>query len=308
MSTTSASSELVERGDRARAIAASSTSLCVTKRTARIDRAAATPAVAEPLDEVVGAASSCRAHDVGAAPSRDRRCPATARPAQRVGERAGARVVVGQPSTIVSSATIPAAAISPAWRIPPPSGAGAARLGDHVGGPHSTAPTDRRAKPLRQAEHHGVGAAIELARRATERDRRVPDARAVDVHAEPRRRARACTSVRISSPPVGAPDAAMYVFSMHEQREVGGMWCADPSIVVRRSRRARPTSGCSCTPLFSGRAAPRTGTRGARSGHSTSVPRVQQHADRELVRHRARRHVERGLLAEQRRPRATAAG
>ena len=123
--------------------------------------------------------------------------------------RAGARVVVGEPLDHRlerdDARGRDHAGLAHAAAEPAPLHAG---LGDHVGRAAQQR-ADRRAQALRQAEHHGVGAADQLARAASRS--RSPRSRCAR-----RRRARAArpscaspTSVRISSAPVGAPDIAM---------------------------------------------------------------------------------------------------
>ena len=106
---------------------------------------------------------------------------------ERVGEAAGAGVIVGEPLDHRLERDDPGRGDHAGLAHPAaPARPVRARLGDHVGGAAQQR-ADRRAEPLRQAEHHGVGRRDELARRRAERDRRVPDARAVDVHAQPAR-------------------------------------------------------------------------------------------------------------------------
>ena len=49
-------------------------------------------------------------------------------------------MILGQAIDHCSSATMPAAAITPAWRIPPPTTLPPARLGDKGRSPHTTEP------------------------------------------------------------------------------------------------------------------------------------------------------------------------
>ena len=164
---------------------------------------------------------------------------------------------------------------------------------------------DRRAEPLREAEHHRVGAArTRSAGDTPSRDRGVPDPRAVDVHREavpradvgrPRRARRratadptpACTCSRCSPRRSAAGGTARR--RRHASITVGG--------AARRRRRRAGAAGCRSSPA---RHPTRSGTRARASPHSTSVPCGAVQPERELVRHRARRHEQRGLHAEQR--------
>ena len=244
-----------------------------------------------------GSAASARAHDVRAHASRDRRCPASARPARRPARRARAWSSASR-STIVSSATMPAAAITPAWRIPPPSRRRCARASAITSaGPHSTEPTGAPSPFDRQN--------ITVSAAATSSRRRCRRARSPRSRCARRRRARAgrrrAPSSHERSHLVGADRRARrrhvrVLEHEHRRRRQLVRACLRSR---RRSRRARPTAGASARRCSCGAAAASYGTRAARSGHSTSVPGRDEHADRELVRHRARRHVERGFLAEQ---------
>src|SRR5205807_539985 len=82
---------------------------------------------------------------------------------------------------MVSSATIPAAAITPAWRMAPPSMRRNARaLDEGRRAAHDRA--DRRAERLAETEADAVAVAGDLGGGHAERDGRVEQARAVDVH------------------------------------------------------------------------------------------------------------------------------
>ena len=60
---------------------------------------------------------------------------------------------------------MPAAAITPAWRMPPPRRCRCARAASIRSARPAQQRADRRAEPLRQAEHDGVGRGDELGRR-----------------------------------------------------------------------------------------------------------------------------------------------
>ncbi len=66
-------------------------------------------------------------------------------------------VVLGQRSVIVRRATKPAAAITPAWRMPPPSRCRASRARGHHFGGAGQHRSHWRAQTLRQATHHRGG-------------------------------------------------------------------------------------------------------------------------------------------------------
>ena len=189
---------------------------------------------------------------------------------ERVGQPARTRVVVGEAldhrlerddargrdHAGLAHAAAEAAALHPG-------------LGDHVG---RTAQhrTHRRAQALREAEHHGVGAADQLARRRPGGDRRVPDARAVDVHAQPARRARArpaCASRRRRS---ARPTSPCRCSRARASTPAG---TRRPFLRPRRRcRRGRPTAGASARRCSAATPRARTGTRANATGTALRCP------------------------------------
>ena len=180
-----------------------------------------------------------------------------------------------------------------------------ARLGDHVAR-RRTAPTP----PARPAP--STGRTSRCRRRATSspatRRARPPRSRCARRRSAPRGRASRATSATASTSSArhGRPHVGMCVFSMRTARDLRQV------VTARRRRRGRWRRR-SRTPSASGERVQlhaRVPRRRrvlvpvhvrTRSPHSTSVPGRAEQPERELVRHRARRHVERGLLAEQRR-------
>ena len=191
---------------------------------------------------------------------------------------------------------MPAAAMMPACRIPPPMRDRCARASAITSAaPQSSEPTGAP-RPF-DRQNIIVSAA---ARRSRGDVSSAIAAFQIRAPSTCTRKPPSCASLHrvvISSTAIGAPDAAMYVFSMTSIVGVG-RWCARPSIAdVMPSGRSQ--SGCICTPLFSGR---RRGfvavdVGAVRAQHLGAARR--EHADRELVRHRSRRHVERGFLADE---------
>ena len=229
-------------------------------------------------------------------------------PGKALGERdrepPGPRVVVGQPvdhrlerddarGGDHARLAHPAAEARPVF----------ARRCDRVGGTAEQRP-DRRRETLRQAEHHRVGLRREHRGRHAERDRRVPDARAVAVHREPAAHARGRSPRR--APPgatAGRSRACACSRSTTRRSRAGGAAATRCSGRCRRrtAGRRHRARGRSCTPRV-----PRGGgvlvavhVGALAAEHLGAGPPEQP--ERELVRHRSRRHVERGFLAEERR-------
>ena len=219
----------------ARSRSASSTSLWVTNRTVSASMVPAQHAVA-PRARRAGrpGARSARAHTMLVSTVAGSTLPGNAL-GERVGEAPGAGVVVGAGARPSSRARR-----SPAAAITPP---GASRRRGAAGRARASAISVARcrtaaSRPARPAP--STGRTSRCRRRATssagddaERDRRVPDARAVAVHREPVRRAR---------PPIdrvelgGAPRAARTpacACSRANSAEIVGQ------VVLLRRRRAR---------------------------------------------------------------------
>ena len=262
-------------------MSSSSTSLWVTKRTVRgIDRARADAGRGEAGDEVVRAARPDAAHTMLVRTVAGSTLPGPAF-GERVGEPAGARVVVGEPldhRLERDDARPPRSRRPGACRR---RGAAAARAPRRSRRPGRTATTrPARSSPSTGRTSRCRRAATSSAGGVSERDRRVPDARAVDVHAQRRRRARARTSVAHL---VGADRRARRrpcTCSRATSIETGGKWCARALERGARCRRARLHSGCICTPLFSGAAAASYRYTCGAAGHSTSVPGVRARGSR----------------------------
>ena len=127
---------------------------------------------------------------------------------RRGGERASSR------------ATRPAAARTPAWRMPPPRSLRARRAFSMRSRDEATSEPTGAAEPLGQAGHDGVGAGHQGRRRDPEGDRRVPDPGPVHVDAEAASRAAAITA-RVSAAPSTVPPARLWVFSRTTRRHVG---------------------------------------------------------------------------------------
>src|SRR4051812_2795846 len=172
-------------------------------------------------------------------------------------------------STIVSSATMPAAAITPAWRMPPPSLRRCTRASAITSaGPHNSEPTGAPSPFERQnitvsAPPMSALGAVPVAMAAFQM--RAPST----CTRNPRSCARS-TSVRISSAPVGAPDITMYEFSRVSIEIGGNSYCAPSHAVTMPSGTSH--NGCSCTPLFCAVAASSYWYTCERDGHSASVP------------------------------------
>ncbi len=160
----------------------------------------------------------------------------------------------------------------------------------------------RCAETFRETEHHRVARSHQLRRRHIQRDGRVPDARAVAVHREAARVRDGGDLVDLGR---GRGSAARrHVRVLEEQR-------AELGQVVRGSREGVLDVGCVQQAVGVGQRA-QLHTRVHRGGGVLVAQHVgaltAQHlgarhtecAQRELVGHRARRHVQRGVLAEQR--------
>ena len=164
-----------------------------------------------------------RAHDVRVAPCRDRRCRASARPARRRVRRARTWSSARR-STIVSSATIPAAAITPAWRMPPPSRARslAGRRRSRRAGPHSNDPTGAPSPFDRQN--------ITVSHRRDQRQAVTSRARPPRSRCAPRR---------------SAPRRRRRAVPRRHRVDLGGVATAarTPACACSRSRPARPAAG-----------------------------------------------------------------
>ncbi len=85
---------------------------------------------------------------------------------------------------LCASAWLPAAASTPAWRMPPPSILRQRRAARDEIAPAAEQRPDRRAQSLRQAHRHRVEAARDLARRHAPLHRGIPQSRAVEMQRE----------------------------------------------------------------------------------------------------------------------------
>ena len=121
-----------------------------------------------------------------------------------------------------SRAMSPAAARMPAWRMPPPSALRMMTRAIHLFPRADEHRANRRTQSFRQAEHHGGKAAGQFADADAECDRRIEDARAVqmDRHAAPLR-SRPDLFHHWSG--VTVPPAMLWVFSS-AMRPVGARW------------------------------------------------------------------------------------
>ncbi len=218
----------------ARARPASSTSWWVTKRTVSGSMVPGAHAVGRERVEQIGRQRvDARAHDVRLDGSR------IDAPGEELGERVGelarTRVVVGQPLDhgLQRDDTRGRDHARLAHAAPEPRSLDA-RFGDERTR-SAEQRADRRAQPLRQAEHRGVGPRRQLGRRHAERDRRVPDAGAVAVHREPVPARDGGDRVELRHPPRAT--ARGHVRVLHEQRgDVG-------KVVLRSGRRTRDVVG-----------------------------------------------------------------
>ena len=190
----------------------------------------------------------------------------------------------------------------PAWRIPPPRRDRSARASSITATRPAQQRADRRAEPLRQAEHRGVGPRRELA--TAPRRSRSPRSRCARRRSAPRTRASRATvvTVRSSATRHGRPHAGMCVFSSEHRGDLG-------QVVRGAGRGARDVVGVEDAVGVGQR--PELHARVAGRGRVLVAVHVgalaaqhlgagaAEHAQRELVRHGARRHVERRFLAQQ---------
>ena len=279
------------------AMASSSTSLCVTRRTVRGSIVPArTPAVPRRSTKSAGRARAVGAHDVGA----DVRGIDAARPArsQRVGEPTRAGVIVGEPLDHRLERDDPGrrdhARLAHARR---PSGPGArAPRAITSAGPHSSEPTGAPRPFDRQN--------ITVSAGATSSRGDVPSATAAFQMRAPS----TCTR--------SSPVRAMLAQRRHLGRVDRRARLRHVRVLDDEQRRLREMvrdafdRGADTVGQIPQRVHLHTAVDGRGRGfvavHVRAVgaqhfgARRGEHADRELVRHRPRRHVQRRLLAEQR--------
>ena len=149
---------------------------------------------------------------------------------------------------------MPAAAITPAWRIPPPSRARCvARRGDHVASGRTATSRPARRAPSRGRTSRCRRRATSSRGRDAERDGGVPDARAVDVHARARRRARGRDTASISSArqrPPATPACGCSRSRSSDDRRAGGALDRRRrvDVVGARARRRRRRAGAAARP------------------------------------------------------------
>ena len=187
---------------------------------------------------------------------------------------------------------------------------------DHAGLPHATAParalrarladhtrrsaqhrSDRSTEPLREAEHDGVGRRDEVARCGAQRHRRVPNARPVDVHAQPARPRDPAQSRHLWSVDRRARQRHVRVLD-HEH---GRLW----EVVSHALDRIAHAVGKIPQRVHLHATVSRRGGRLVAVDVRTVGTQhfgagCREYPDRQLVRHRPRRDVEGGLLSEQR--------
>ena len=241
-----------------------------------------------------GSASRCGADDVGLDGGRDRRFPGTDRQARRRGAGPGrGRRRDARPSSRAPRFRLPRAPRPGASRHP---GGGAwsrarsimsPRSAQHRSRPARSSPFDRQNISV-STPAHSVGG------RHARRHCRVPDARTVDVHREARDACGGDRGRELGRPPRSARRRHVRVLD----RERGDRW----QVVLRVARDRVDLSAAvehavgvveavgagyrSSRP----RHPTRSGTTWARAAHSTSCPCAACSRERELVRHRARRH------------------
>ena len=246
----------------ARSIPASSTSWCVTKRTVSTSMVPArTPSAASASSRFAGSASA-RAHDVRLD---GRRINAPGEPlGQRLRRGAAPGVVVGQPfdhrlqrddagggdDARLAHPTTETRPIGP-------------RLVDEIARPAEQR-THGRAQPLRQAEHRGVGARGQLARRHPERDRRVPDAGTVAVQRQLLRARDVGDRVDLDEPPRAPARGHVRVLEGErgDRRQVVGLPGDGRRHVVGGERPAAVGQRPQLHPRVPCRSGARSGTRG----------------------------------------------
>ena len=290
----------------ARAMPASSTSWWVTNRTVSTSMVPAQHAVGREARRAdrPGARRRARRRCWSRRP-RGRRCPGTAPPARRRargrarGRRPGARPSSRAPRS-------PAAAITPAWRIWPPSRDRCARASSMTArDPHSSEPTGALSPFDRQ------NIVVSVPARRARSARRSSAIAAFQMRAPSQCTASPCsraTAVTASSSAVAPrPPARRHVRVLDAQRgdRRGDGGAAAPRRAPRRRRCSVPSPSGERAQLHAGvrrrRPRARSGTRARARRRAPRCRARPSDAQRELVRHRARRHVQRRLLAEQRR-------
>ena len=252
----------------------------------------------------VGSAARARADDVGLDRARGRRCPGTGRRARR--RAGGPRVVVGQ-------------AVDHRLERDEPGRREHARLAHPAAepGPVDARACDRRHAVPQSSEPTGapspfdrqnitVSARRARAPRATRRARptafqmRAPS----QCTASPPARARGDHRVELGRSPRPAARGHVRVLDA-TAREISGRWCCGTGERVDHVARVSDAVGVGERPELDARVRRRAGVLvavhvGARRRTAPRC-RAAEQPQRELVGHRPRRHVERGLHAEQRR-------